>query len=297
MLPLPHQLLYSPYAWPQGFPWLQAGGQNAYNPTAAGYGWPASGYSRQAPSLVPALRVRDPEIAAALYVLEQTVNLPRDEALLKAQGVNILFRNGREALERMRQLGVRVEFGDTGDPKAHAVWIQPENRIVINHQYRGTMSLPVHYAIAAAIYHEAGHITGNADDESSIQEEIDCLALNAMAYRAHVVRNPEYAKAVTRAPYRRLFDDGVALYARLFFDADPLKRTLVNRIIEKYGMLAPESPGHRIPHLPYNKALAERVVMEIHRRNAQLVFGAHLPFKRGPHPTPRSRERESLRLS
>lgn len=225
---------------------------------------------------LPPLRAKDPEIMAALRILEQTQNLPEDEVYLQSLGVNILFKNGQEALAVIRRLNATVEFGDTGDPTAHAVWDQQANKMLINQRYRGNMSMPVLYAIAASIYHEAGHATRLGDGQSSIQEELDCLALNTMAYRSHLARNPYYATASASGPLRYLFENGVALYPKLFFDPDPHKRALVNRIIEKYGMLPPDSPDHSIPHTPSAKALTERVLHEIQRRNAQFATTANI---------------------
>lgn len=219
------------------------------------------------------IRATDPVIVQALRILEQTENLPQDEAYLQSIGINIIFRNGREALDVIRQRNASVEFGDTGDPSAHAVWDQQQNKMIINHRYRGNMSLPVLYAIAASIYHEAGHAARLGDNVSSIQEELDCLALNSMAYRSHAARDPRYLTATSSGPLRALFENGVALYPKLFFDPDPYKRRLVNRVIEKYGMLPPESPDHPIPQLSDSRGITERILYEIQRRNTQVAFG------------------------
>ncbi len=215
------------------------------------------------------IHAKDPEILAALHILEQTQNRPEDEDYLRQLGINLIFHNGRQALDLMRRMNVQIEFGDTGDPKAHAVWIKDENKMVVNARYKGNMSSPVLYAIAESIYHEAGHAAWLGDDFSSIQEELDCLALNVLAYRAHAAVDPNYTRSISAGPYKQLFDNGVALYARLFFDPDPYKRRLVNRVIEKYGMLPPQSPDHPIPHLNSSKTLAERILHELHRRNVQ----------------------------
>lgn len=228
---------------------------------------PSSVFPEPIPS-TPPIQATDPEIRGALQVLENTWNLPEDEAYLQSLGVNIIFRSGREALDLIRRLNAKVEFGDLGDLTSHAAWIKEENRMVINQKYRGNTSLPVLYAIAAAIYHEAGHAARLSDNQSSIQEEIDCLALNTMAYRSHVASDPQYEAAATQGPLKQLFDNGVTLYPKLFFDPDPCKHGLVNRVIEKYGTLQPETPDHPIPHLPAGKTIAERVLYKIQRRSA-----------------------------
>lgn len=235
------------------------------SPPAWGTGW---GYPVAPPVYNPlqGIQAKDPEILAALGVLAQTRNLPQDEAYLESQGITVLFRSGQEALELIRQRQTSVEFGDTGDPSAHAIWLKEQNKMIINQRYRGDMSRPVQYAIAEAIYHEAGHATRMGDNQSSIQEELNCLALNTLAYRSHVAMDPWYPQATANGPLKALFENGVALYAKLFFDPDPMKRALVSRVIEKYGSLPPESPDHRIPTIPYSKTIAERVLYELHRR-------------------------------
>jgi hypothetical protein len=150
--------------------------------------------------------------------------------------------------------------------------------MLVNQRYRGNMSKPVLYAIAESIYHEAGHAAMLGDNLSSVQEELDCLALNTLAYRSHVARDPQYINATSQGPLKQLFENGVALYPKLFFDPEPQKQRLVNRVIEKYGMLPPESPDHRVPHVPYSKAISERVVMEIHRRNTQAMMAQYMRF-------------------
>ncbi len=208
----------------------------------------------------------DIELIMALDLMRQIRNLPEDEAYLEKMGVNIVFHNGIEALQVIKNKGIRIEFGDFGDSKAHAMWVKDQNLMLINQQYRGDVSKSTLYAIAEAIYHEAGHAHLLGDDQASLQEEIDCLALNVLGYRYHVATDPEFA---TTANSSRLIQDGVALYAKLFFDPDPFKSALVKRIIDRYGMLPPETPDHRIPILPYGIALADRVMRQIQINNAQ----------------------------
>lgn len=180
----------------------------------------------------------------ALQLVGQIRNLPADEAYMRHLGINPVFRSGQDAIATIQQKGARVVFGDMGDSPAHAQWIPEQNLIMINQRYRGDLSKPTLYAISEAIYHEAGHASGNGDGESSIQEELDCLALNTLAHRYHEVSDPAYAQAASTS---RLISDGVALYAKLFFDPDPQKQALVNRVVEKYGDLPMWSPGHMVP--------------------------------------------------
>lgn len=182
----------------------------------------------------------------ALTLLGQVRHLPGDDEYLKRMGVYPVFQNGQQALQLIQQKGIRVEFGDMGDSPAHAQWIAEQNRIMINQRYRGDSSPATLYAISEALYHEAGHAAGNGDDQSSIQEELNCLALNTLAHRFHRVINPYYGQSVAHSP---LLSDGVALYAQLFFDPDPQKRALIRRVVQKYGDLPLESPGHPVPRL------------------------------------------------
>ncbi len=205
----------------------------------------------------------------ALQRLGQIQNLPQDEAYMQQLGLPPIFHNGQEALQVIQNNHIRVAFGDMGDTKAHAQWVADQRLIMINAKYRGDDSPTTLYAIAEAIYHEAGHaaalvtdprtgqrqnlslaatLPGNTgpvgDDQSSLQEESECLALNTMAHRYHEAIDPAYAQAASNLPLLR---DGVQLYSRLFFDADPYKNALIARIIDKYGELPLSSPGHEPP--------------------------------------------------
>ena len=240
-------------------------------------------------------------IDRALTLVGQIRNLPQDEAYIRSLGVNPVFQNGQQARRVIDSKGIRVEFGDMGDSPAHAQWIADQNLIMINRQYRGDCSPTTLCAIAEAIYHEAGHaaklvnvpgsagtvfnqsLTGNnpadvGDDLSSIQEELDCLALNTLAHRYHEAIYPQYAQNVSSS---RLLSDGVALYAKLFFDPDPEKKALVKRVAEKYGDLAMESPGHPIPVLANTIPLAQRVAQYVRQTNPQ---NQPLPLRQSPFP-------------
>lgn len=221
-------------------------------------------------------------IGMALFLLGRIQNPPADEAYIRNMGVKPVYRNGQEALQVIRSKNIRVEFGDMGDSPAHAQWVAEQNLIMINQKYRGDTSKATLYAIAEAIYHEAGHAaklvtdpaTGTSsnislispnpadvgDDQSSIQEELDCLALNTLAHRYHEAIDPAYAQSNSSS---RLIADGVALYSKLFFDPDPAKNALVNRVIEKYGDLDPSSNGHEIPTGSPFTPIANRVLQRI----------------------------------
>ncbi len=203
-------------------------------------------------------------INQALQRLLRIQHLPQDEAYIRHMGVNPPFRTGAEALQLILNRNIRVAFGDMGDSPAHAQWVADQNLIMINQRYRGDTAPATIYAIAEAIYHEAGHAAGNGDNESSIQEELDCLSLNTLAHRYHEAIDPAYAQTASTS---RLIADGVALYAKLFFDPDPAKQALVNRVVQKYGDLPLWSPGHMVPPPINPKPLAYRVAERIDAHN------------------------------
>lgn len=184
--------------------------------------------------------VTDPEIKMAMSKLSEITHTPEDIAYLSSIGVNPPFKNGKEALDVIAKNQTKVEFEDLGDSLAHAQYINDENRIVINQKYKGKMTLPMALAIADAIYHEAGHAK-DRDDQASVQEELDCLSLNTLGYRYQQKVYPEIMNANDQS---RLLSDGVALYPKLFFDQDPSKAALINRVKEKYGFLPLSSPNH-----------------------------------------------------
>jgi hypothetical protein len=201
----------------------------------------------------------------ALTLLAQIRNLPQDEAYINHLGIQPGFRNGQQALQVIQNKGIRVEFGDMGDSPAHAQWVADQNVIMINQKYRNDSNPATLYAISEAIYHEAGHAAGNGDSESSVQEELNCLALNTLAHRFHTATDPNYANSVSN---NRLLWDGVALYTRLFFDPDPQKQKLVNRVVEKYGDLPLTSPGHETPSNPTQPwPMAFRVKQQYNRQS------------------------------
>lgn len=219
-------------------------------------------------------------IGRALSLLGQIRNLPQDEAYINRLGIYPGFRNGQQALQVIQSKGIQVEFGDMGDSPAHAQWISDQNKIMINQRYKGDTSPATLYAISEAIYHEAGHAAGNGDGESSVQEELNCLALNTLAYRYHAASDPAYAQSSST---NRLLADGVALYPKLFFDPDPQKKALVNRVVEKYGDLPLSSPGHDAsPSTMQGWPMAYRVKQQY---NQQSPFNPS-PYLPLPNPSP-----------
>ncbi|MBK8190071.1 MAG: hypothetical protein IPK79_06430 [Vampirovibrionales bacterium] len=215
-----------------------------------------------------------PAIRAALAMMAQIRHLPQDEPYMRALGVDIIFQDGAQALQTLMARGCRIAYGDMGDSKAHAEWRAEENKVIINQKYQGDESPHMLRAISEALYHETGHVARQGDGQASLQEEINCLALNTLAHRYHMATVPGYAQSCSQS---RLITDGVALYEKLFFDADPSKRALVARIIEKYGDLPPETIDHRIPFLPAGVPLADRVLRTIQYRRASAFMPNNFP--------------------
>lgn len=226
------------------------------------------------------IKVSDPALIGALKLLAKTHNLPKDEKFLQAHGVSVLFHHGKDAVDVLKRKKVSVVFDEMSDAGAHAEWISSQNRVALNKKYKGDTSLAVMLALSEAIYHEAGHAVKDGDSNSSIQEDLNCLALNAMAYRTHTMQYPWYPYFKAQGPVKPLFDNGVARYAQLFFNWDPhnpptyqgpdpnLKR-LVKRIADKYGDLQPSSVDHPIPRVnPPQKPLTKRIVDEILHQQA-----------------------------
>lgn len=180
-------------------------------------------------------------INESLDELEKVEFLPGDLEHMESLGVNPIFNNGKEARELIEERGIKVEFGHVDGEKCHAQWNNDTNTIVINDKYKNTKDKAIIFAISEAIFHEAGHAK-DADGETSIQEEFDCLALNTLANRYHQKYYPEVFKS---SPNADILNDGVCLYSKLFFDDDPDKTALAKRIIKVYGDLPLESPNHK----------------------------------------------------
>ena len=213
-------------------------------------------------------------------------HIPQEEAYIRHLGLNPCFRNGQEALQMIQKNHLNVVFGDMGDSPAHAQWVADQRTIMVNQKYRGDNSPTTLYAISEALYHEAGHaanvvtdpksgqhvnlsVLANGpspigDDQSSMQEELDCMALNSLAHGYHEAMDPAYAKAASTS---RLLHDGVQLYYRyLLHDPDPYKNAIINRMVLKYGELPLSSPGHEPPKpmepltpLPLSYRIAQRL--------------------------------------
>ncbi|MCR4881908.1 MAG: hypothetical protein K6A44_08170 [bacterium] len=156
---------------------------------------------------------------------------------VRRYGANPVFASGQEALNFAKTNKIPIIFGKVDQPDIHAQWINDKHTIVINDAYRTNNNPAVTYAISAAILHELAHAK-DGDGISSIQEEIDCLSMNALAFNEYRKQNPKLFDNVSLP----ILKDGVELYTDLFMGNN--EKALIERIRLKYGSLQAGSPNH-----------------------------------------------------
>lgn len=183
--------------------------------------------------------LKDKTIATALSELENIVFDSSDIDYLKNMGVKPPFKNGTDVIEFIKKSNARIAFSKVSSKHIHAQYDYEKNMIYINDLYKGTQDFPVILAIAEAILHEAGHAKDN-DGDSSIQEELDFLGMNAVAHRAFLKKYGNIFEESSEL----IVKDGVIVYSELFFDPDPDKTNLVERMRVKYGYLPAGDPVH-----------------------------------------------------
>ncbi len=171
-------------------------------------------------------------INKALTYLEPIKFDKKDIKHLQSLGVVLPFLSGKEAVEFIKKNNVKIKFDNMTSQSAHAQYNFETNTIKINNKYENTTSEAEILAISEAILHEAGHAK-DKDGYSSIQEEIDCLSLNTLAHR-NIIKKHKEIFSNSNSP---IVKDGVCVYEKLFFDKNPLKTPLVNRLKDKYGEL------------------------------------------------------------
>ena len=185
----------------------------------------------------------DPTLSAAINELAQLEFSQTDIKYLNNIAVILPFKSGKEAFEFIKNSNIRISFEKTSSKHIHAQYDYGKNLIMINDMYKNNQDFPVILAIAEAILHECGHAKDN-DGDSSIQEEICNLGMNATAHRAFVKKYGDIFKESDAL----IIKDVVSVYSTLYFDPDPDKKELVRRIRSKYGylpvgdMLHPPSP-------------------------------------------------------
>ncbi len=183
--------------------------------------------------------IETPQADSLVLALKHLQGLTFEKAdveKVKRFGVELAFNSGREALDFAKENQIPIIF-DKIPPEIHAQWQNTRRTIVINDKYKSTKDPAEILAISSAILHELSHAKDN-DGISSIQEELDCLAMNALAFTAFQRKTPELFTGVSSP----IIDDGVAIYSKLFMGND--ENALKTRVRLKYGDLNIESPNH-----------------------------------------------------
>lgn len=181
-------------------------------------------------------------ITQSIKELSKVKFSPNDILYMKNLGINLPFMSGMEAVEYLNRQNISVSYAEFSNPDVHACLDTTQKTPValINSNYKDLASFSDILAISEALIHEIGHAK-DGDSENSIQEELDCLALNVLAHEYHKKTYPD----VFEGKNEPLFSEGVSLYPRLFFDFDPNKAKLKNRVAEKYGFLDISSKNHQ----------------------------------------------------
>ena len=172
----------------------------------------------------------DPVLSSAMNELKNMEFAKNDVKYVKKLGAKPPFKNGRQAYNFIKNNNIQVKFMQLPSNDVHAQWDSSNRTIKINETYQNTKSKAVKLAIAEAILHEAGHAK-DLDGASSIQEEINCLALNSMAHRTLNEKDP----GIFEANDANILKNGVNLYSSIYFAND--LTGLVNKIRKSYGHL------------------------------------------------------------
>ncbi len=198
---------------------------------------------------IQATKAQEDTIKHAMNELSKVEFSANDILYMKNLGVNLPFKNGNEAVEYLNSKNIDVMYAKFSNPNVHACLdtTQATPAVLINSNYKDLASFPDILAISEAMFHEAGHAK-DEDSDNSIQEEIDCLALNVLAHQHYKKTYPEIFKD-QKSP---LYFEGVNLYDSLFFDFDPDKKALKQRVSEKYGFLNVSSKNHLGSNLAYD---------------------------------------------
>ncbi len=189
--------------------------------------------------------VKDENLILAIDKLNHLKFDECDVRHVQSMGIVIPFLSGGQAVKFIADNHVGVKFDRMPNINTHAQYDFDENCIKINEIYQYTKDPAEIIAIAEAILHEAGHAK-DKDGGSTIQEELGCLSLNALSHR---VFSNHFGEIFEKAD-ALIIKDGVCVYADLFFDADPKKSKLKERMKRKYG----ELPAGDFKHPPSNIA-------------------------------------------
>lgn len=184
--------------------------------------------------------VNNPIITSALDELKKVKFDENDVKYMKNMGLEIPFESGEDAVNFIKKSNLRIGFDDTGADGVHAQYDYKENKILLNKKYQNTYDTADVLALAEAVIHESGHAKDN-DGDSSIQEELNNLGTGVLAHRFFEKKYP----MIFNNAHTLIVNDGVNVYARLFFDKDSDKKALVQRVREKYGLLPAGDKLHK----------------------------------------------------
>lgn len=176
--------------------------------------------------------VKDENLLKAVNQLNYIKFDKDDVKHVQSMGIVLPFQSGKEAVDYIKNSHIGIQFDKFDSKNIYAQYDYDNNCIKINEIYKNTQSQAVVLAISEAILHEAGHAKDN-DDGTSLQEEIECLALNAVAHRSIIKNNPNAFDGSDCL----IVKDGVCVYGDLFFGTDDSKLALAERIKNKYGHL------------------------------------------------------------
>lgn len=176
--------------------------------------------------------IKDENLLKAVNQLNYVKFDKNDVKHVQSLGVVLPFQSGKEAVDYIKNSHIGVKFDKLGSENIHAQYDFDNDCIKINEIYRNTQNPAEILAISEAILHEAGHAK-DGDGGSSLQEEMDCLALNAVAHRS-IAKNSPNAFLNSNA---LIVKDGVCVYGDLFFGSEDSRNALVERLKLKYGHL------------------------------------------------------------
>jgi len=180
-------------------------------------------------------------ISMALSELSKVEFSPDDLSYMRSLGVNLPFTNGKDAVDFLQKNNIDIKYGIFSNPSVHACLDTSKNppTVLVNSAYKDLATQSDVFAISEALMHEAGHAR-DFDSLNSVQEEIDCLALNVLTHKYYEKHHPGVFSDKNSFLYR----EGVSLYADLFYDVNPSKTALKKRVSDKYGFLDTTSPNH-----------------------------------------------------
>lgn len=198
-------------------------------------------------------KVSNETILKALLELSEVKFDHDDISYMNSLGVKLSFSSGKEVIDYLSQKETKIKFEKITPKSIYAQYSNQDNLIIINKDYKNTENLTDILAISEAILHEAGHAKDN-DENNSVQEEIDNLALIVLAHKYYSKKYP----GIFKLSESLIVTDGVNVYADLFYDKDPEKLALLKRLKQKYGYLPAYDVLH--PLSPISKKIKENQI-------------------------------------